>query len=830
MTSGPVTTRPDLSLLDTDLTTQRPSGARTVLCLEVTDATVLVDRRRASDPNESVQYPAEIAAECVRNHYGLVTTVVPGMIMAEFPDSGSAVRTAMEIQRQLIGSADSTPRNSGLELRVGIYAASRGKGTDPDGDSINAVTKISKRAGPGQILISRAVYESVAQDSDLQCQWVSSFKSKPGEAPEDVFEVNYSEVPACVPPRYEVLSRVGTGGMGIVYKVRDLEAREIIALKILKPGASADQAMQENLRREVYLARKVTHKNVCRIHEFNRSKGTAYISMEFIEGESLLRRLRRTGGLPLEESLGIVRQICAGLREAHLQGIVHRDLKPANIMIDSAGNVKIMDFGIARLAQDNGQMTGTVAGTPAYMAPEQVQLKPVGPRTDIYSLGLLLYEFVTGTQAFTGDNSIAIALKQINDSPRRPREIVPDLPQRVEAVILKALEKDPAKRFESVDALLAAVESPAPQANARSIAAAIGPDLRRAATEISHVVNLGVERARPAVPVIAKFARDAQHAAVRATVAARLQTRKTARKVSTFDWNSLKRSRSGQAVTASLLSGFLLVGVVAVARGSRTGYTNHSVPAALAAASTQSPNAVPPAGITIAETADPTPADAVATSSDPSTNVGTEQVDLGKGFGVAPTAAPAPDPDATDAAVKSDSPASSATNSKPAASAMRPEKPPASAATKKSHPKPAANQRFAVDSTAAAFSNLDSTGSSNSATTNPGASPSPLNASPQPSSPVSPAAPNAEHPSDSVSVAPPLWEPFLDVATFKDQAHADEVIDKLTKAGFHAFSVQKTHFFIGSYHVEVGPFDTQHDIGAAQQQLAALGYKSHSVK
>jgi serine/threonine protein kinase/class 3 adenylate cyclase len=830
MTSGPVTTRPDLSLLDTDLTTQRQPGARTILCLEVTDATVLVDRRRASDPTESVQYPAEIAAECVRNHYGSVTTVVPGMIMAEFPDSGSAVRTAMEIQRQLIGSGEPTSRNSSLELRVGIYAARSEKGTLLDGDATTAVTKISKRAGPGQILISRAVYEAVSQDSDLQCQWVSSFKSKSDEAPEDVFEVNYSEVPACVPPRYEVLSRVGTGGMGIVYKVRDLEAREIIALKILKPGASADQGMQENLRREVYLARKVTHKNVCRIHEFNRSKGTAYISMEFIEGESLLRRLRRTGGLPLEESLGIVRQICAGLREAHLQGIVHRDLKPANIMIDSGGNVKIMDFGIARLAQDNGQMTGTVAGTPAYMAPEQVQLKPLGPRTDIYSVGLLLYEFVTGTQAFTGDNSIAIALKQINDSPRRPREIVPDLPQRIEAVILKALEKDPAKRFESVDALLAAVESPAPQANPLSIAAAIGPDLRRAATEISHVVHLGVEKARPAVPVIAKFARDAQHAAVRATVAARVQTRKTARKVSTFDWNSLKRSRSGQAVTASLLSGFLLVGVVAVARGSRTGYANNSVPAAFATTSTQSPNVVPPAGITIGETADPRPADTISPSPEPSTNVGTEPVDLSQGFGVATAAAPAPDPSAANGAVKSDAPGSSATNSKPASSGMKSGTAPASATAKKSHPKSTLNQRLAVDSTSAPVPNFDATRSSNPAATSPGSSPLSSNALPQPSSVAPPAAANNEHPSDSASVAPPLWEPFLDVATFKDQARADEAIDKLTKAGFHAFSVQKTHFFIGSYHVEVGPFDTQHDIGAAQQQLAALGYKSHTVK
>ncbi len=827
MTSGPVTTRPDLDLFDKDLTTQRQPGARTLLCLEVTEATVLLDRRRTSDPTESVQYPAEIAAECVRNHYGSVTTVIPGMMMAEFPEPGSAVRTAMEIQRQLIGSNESAPRNNSLELRVGVYTPNRDSGKQLTSDAVTAVTKISRRAGPGQILISRAVYESVSQDSDLQCQWVSSFKSSPADPPEDVFEVNYSEVPACVPPRYEVLSRVGTGGMGIVYKVRDLEAREIIALKILKPGASADQAMQENLRREVYLARKVTHKNVCRIHEFNRSKGTAYISMEFIEGESLLRRLRRTGSLPLEESLRIVRQICAGLREAHLQGIVHRDLKPANIMVDPSGNVKIMDFGIARLAQDSGQMTGTVAGTPAYMAPEQVQLKPVGPRTDIYSVGLLLYEFVTGTQAFSGDNSIAIALKQINESPRRPREIVPDLPHRIENVILKALEKDPAKRFESVDALLAALESPAPHANSVSIAATIGPDLRRAANEISHVVNLGVEKARPAVPVIAKFAREAQSAAVRATVAAGVHTRKTAKKVSSFDWRSLMHSRSGQAVTASLLAGFLLVGVVAVARGSRTGYASNPVSAAIVTTSTQSPNADPSAPIAGAATSD-TPSDTVSPLTGPSANVGTEQVDLSKGFGVPTTSAPAPDANAADSSAESKSAASSEANSKATSAAAKSEKPLASATAKKTHPKSSATPRFSLTSTAAPVPNFDAANSPNAAD-NSGSSPAASTPAAQPATPAAPVTAAPEHTSDAASPAP-LWEPFLDVATFKDQSHADELIDKLSKDGFHAFSVQKSHFFVNSYHVEVGPFDTQHDIGAAQQQLAALGYKTRTVK
>src|SRR5277367_56418 len=256
-----------------------------------------------------------------------------------------------------------------------------------------------------------------------------------------------------IPERFKILCQIGNGGMGNVYKVRDLETGEIIALKLLKPEIASDPRMREELRKEVCLARKVTHKNVCRIHEFHRSDSASCISMEFVGGETLLSRLRRTGALPTGESVEITRQICAGLREAHAHGIVHRDLKPANIMIDQAGVVKIMDFGIAHLSQENGQVTRTLVGTAEYMAPEQIELKAMGPRTDIYALGLLLYEMITGSQAFKGDSAIAVALKQIRESPRRPSEIVSELSPALEAVILKCLRKNCDSRFQSIDQL-----------------------------------------------------------------------------------------------------------------------------------------------------------------------------------------------------------------------------------------------------------------------------------------------------------------------------------------------------------------------------------------
>ena len=250
--------------------------------------------------------------------------------------------------------------------------------------------------------------------------------------------------------RYDILDTAGHGSMGNVYKARDRETGEIVALKLLKPEIASDQQMMDRFKNELLFARKITHKNICRVHEFNRLSGIAYTSMEFVEGESLRSVLNRFGAMSLRKGIDLAQQMCSGLKEAHAQGIVHRDLKPENVMIDSRGNVKIMDFGIARSMESLTRMTGAMVGTPAYMAPEQVAGKPVDYRTDIYSLGLILYEVFTGTQAFTADNAVAVAMKQLRESPVPPHEIEPAIPVLIERAILKCLEKESEKRFQSI--------------------------------------------------------------------------------------------------------------------------------------------------------------------------------------------------------------------------------------------------------------------------------------------------------------------------------------------------------------------------------------------
>jgi serine/threonine protein kinase len=253
--------------------------------------------------------------------------------------------------------------------------------------------------------------------------------------------------------RYEILGEIGRGGMGIVFKARDRETSEVVALKLLKPEIAADHDAMERFKNEMRLARKVTHTNVCRIYEFNRVDSSAYISMEFVDGESLRQVIDRFGGLPLRKALKILCQVCAGLREAHKQGTIHRDLKPENIMIDAKGNAKVMDFGIAR-SVETGLTQGTrVIGTPSYMAPEQAEGKNVDCRTDIYALGLVLYEVLTGKPTFSGDTPVSIALKQISETPLPPRQVDPTIPDQVEATILRCLAKPPEERFQTVEEL-----------------------------------------------------------------------------------------------------------------------------------------------------------------------------------------------------------------------------------------------------------------------------------------------------------------------------------------------------------------------------------------
>jgi tRNA A-37 threonylcarbamoyl transferase component Bud32 len=258
--------------------------------------------------------------------------------------------------------------------------------------------------------------------------------------------------------RYDILQEVGRGAMGVVYKALDRETLETVALKVLRPEILADKFMMERFKNELRLARKITHKNVCRIYEFTHIPEGPCISMEYVEGETIRSLLNRLGVFSLRTALHIARETCSGLREAHSQGIAHRDLKPENVMIDRNGRIKIMDFGVARVFSGHAATTvNMIVGTPSYMAPEQVESRAVDQRADIYSLGLILYEMLTGREVFKADTPLAAAYKQVHEAPPPPRSLDPTIPEAVQSLILRCIEKEPERRFQTINDLDSAI-------------------------------------------------------------------------------------------------------------------------------------------------------------------------------------------------------------------------------------------------------------------------------------------------------------------------------------------------------------------------------------
>lgn len=281
--------------------------------------------------------------------------------------------------------------------------------------------------------------------------------------------------------RYRIAGLLGQGGMGEVYRADDLKLKQAVALKFLPASLTANSAALARFYKEVSVARQISHRHVCRLYDIGEYQGENFISMEFVRGEELSSLLKRIGRLPQDKAIQVARQLCAGLAAVHERGVLHRDLKPANVMLDEHGDVRITDFGIAALAGEIDRRDA-MAGTPAYMSPEQLEGEELTDKSDIYSLGLVLYELFTGKRAFEAASlQELIRLRRSDSTPTSPAEIVPELDPLIERVIFRCLERDPAKRPSSALQIAAALPGGDPLAAALAAGETPSPEMVAAA-------------------------------------------------------------------------------------------------------------------------------------------------------------------------------------------------------------------------------------------------------------------------------------------------------------------------------------------------------------
>ena len=260
--------------------------------------------------------------------------------------------------------------------------------------------------------------------------------------------------------RYRVRRLLGRGGMGTVYQVDDVDLTREVALKLIRNDIAENATVLERFKREIQLSSKVTHRNVLRVYDLGETDGVQYLTMQFIAGEDLASLIKREKRLPIDRVLKIFRQICEGLEAAHEQGVIHRDLKPQNVMLGPGDHVYLTDFGLAKTLEQSGvTQTGAVVGTPYYMSPEQVKGEPAGPRSDIYSLGIILYEMATGSVPYGGNSVYEVMIQRLQKPPRPPRELNPEIPAYVEKLLERCLAVDQEARYQTVREILADLES-----------------------------------------------------------------------------------------------------------------------------------------------------------------------------------------------------------------------------------------------------------------------------------------------------------------------------------------------------------------------------------
>lgn len=458
-----------------DAALHRHKAQFTVLFTDIVGSTAFFERYGDTAGLMMLQRHHELVLPPIEETGGTVVKTIGDAVLAVFNAAVPAVRAAIKIQQNLDAYNQERPAAERIYTRVGLnFGSGFVKEKDVFGDVVNVAARFVKACLPAQILVSRTVAEAVENEKGVVCRRLGSAEFHGKSAPEDIFEVvwtteeRYQRLRAqldaaeaqkttrSVLGRYEIMDELGRGAMGIVYKAYDPVVGRIVALKTVRLDATGKEREElvARLRQEAQAAGRLDHPNIVTLYDAGEAEGLFYLTMHYVKGKPLSELMGEGRQLPVKQILLLMDQVCDGLHYAHERGIVHRDLKPSNIIVAAEGMAKILDFGVAKVAETGTTRAGTVLGTPSYMSPEQAQGARVDRRSDIFSLGAIFYELLTGEKAFPGNTPTAIIHKIVHEEPIPPRVLEPGIDPALEDIIRRALAKDPLQRYQTCKELL----------------------------------------------------------------------------------------------------------------------------------------------------------------------------------------------------------------------------------------------------------------------------------------------------------------------------------------------------------------------------------------
>ncbi|MGH9649057.1 MAG: protein kinase domain-containing protein, partial [Terriglobales bacterium] len=447
-----------------DAELRRHKSPITVMFTDLAGSTAYFDRRGDTAGVAWIEEHNQIVIPEVRDHSGTVVKTIGDSVMAYFEQPGPAAMAAIRMQQRLLESNQGKPDEDQMHVRVAMHQGlGYMRGGDVFGDVVNVAARIAKACLPAQILVSESVARTLEQAVGLELRAITSLQFHGKSAKETVYELmwtdeaTYSRLRRQFPAkskgreeeygqgRYQILGELGRGAMGTVYKAYDRSIGRVVAMKTIPVEAEASQraALVERLKQEARAAGTLDHPNIVTVYDVGEEAGIFYLTMQYLEGWTLETFCAKRELMPMEKVLDIGQQICAGVGFAHARAIIHRDLKPSNLMLTSQGLLKVMDFGIAKLGNTAMTTSGMILGTPRYLSPEQASGGRVDQRADIFAIGAILYELLTGEKAFTGETATAVVYQVMNVNPVPPKAIEPSVPPALDAILQRALAKYP---------------------------------------------------------------------------------------------------------------------------------------------------------------------------------------------------------------------------------------------------------------------------------------------------------------------------------------------------------------------------------------------------